>query len=298
MEQNTFSIQLEQDERVQAKSVLTSFGWIKQDLNTPYMELKMKSPLNSVAILYTSGKIVFQGNEDFTQIIGAVKAEHIAEKNFVSHIGVDEVGKGDYFGPLVVVACFVNEEFLTKIKNIGIGDSKKFSDDKIMDMYLHIKEYPYYYISVVDPKEYDDLNREFKNVSIILAKQHAKVIEEGLKDLKEKKVECKKVVIDQFSKRKDRVINELGVLGKSIELEQFHKGESDIAVAAASVIARGIFLEKWREMSQKYSFSFPKGASDVIEDARAFVDLHGLDELKNVAKVSFKTTKKVLQREM
>jgi ribonuclease HIII len=122
----------------------------------------------------------------------------------------------------------------------------------------------------------------------------SKVIEMGLKDLKEKGIKCDHAVIDQFSSLKSRVTNELGELGKKVTLEQFHKGESDIAVAAASIIARGIFLEERVLMSKKYSFEFPKGASNVINPAKEFVKKYGQQELRRVAKIGFKTTKKVL----
>ena len=117
----------------------------------------------------------------------------------------------------------------------------------------------------------------------------------GLNDLNKKGIDCKHVVIDQFSSRKSRVLDELGPLGKGIELEQFHKGESDIAVAAASVLARGIFLEEMEKMRNTYYFNFPKGASHVIPQAKEFVSKHGVSELEKVAKISFKTTKSVMQ---
>jgi ribonuclease HIII len=117
----------------------------------------------------------------------------------------------------------------------------------------------------------------------------------GLKDLQEKGIECKKVVIDQFSSKKSRVVDELGPLAKGVKFVQFHKGESDIAVAFASVIARAIFLEELGKMNEEYYFTFPKGASNVITAAREFVKKNGVDELEKVAKTSFKTTKKVIQ---
>ena len=158
-------------------------------------------------------------------------------------------------------------------------------------MYEEMKKYPYYYPSIVSPEEYNRLVKEIGNVAILLAKQHSKVIEMALEDLKEKKIKCQKVVIDQFSSKQNRVKDELGTLGKGVEFEQYHKGESDIAVACASVLARGIFLEEMEEMSEKYYFRFPKGASNVIPSAKEFIAKHGMDELSKVAKVSFKTTR-------
>ena len=157
-----------------------------------------------------------------------------------------------------------------------------------------VSDYPYYYSSVLEPQKYNRLIEEYRNVSILLAKQHSKVIEMGLLDLKEKGIKCEYVVVDQFSTSKSRVANELGELGKQSELIQHHKGESDIAVACASIIARGIFLQEWRKMNQKYDFEFPKGASNVISQGKEFVALHGSEKLNEVAKIGFKTTKQVM----
>ncbi len=298
MPQQTVSLKLNQKEQKSLEQVLLKAGWFFDPIANEYVALRMKNDDGSVCTLYTSGKVVFQGNEDFTYIVNSVQGETENSKDsvVVPHIGVDEVGKGDYFGPLVVVSCFVDEKFSEKVKKLGVGDSKKFSDRKIMSMYSEMRNYEYYYVSVVSPKEYNGLVKELKNVGILLAKEHSKVIEMALKDLKAKGITPKSVVIDQFSSRKDRVINELGELGRSIDFKQFHKGESDFAVASASVLARGVFLEKMSEMSREYGFDFPKGSSNVISEGREFVEKFGEKELEKVAKISFRTTKSVLNK--
>jgi ribonuclease HIII len=261
----------------------------------------MKNDKGSVCTLYTSMKVVFQGKEDFQMLIKLLKDKAKSSNKtdisveVVPHIGVDEVGKGDYFGPLVVVACFVDDKFLQDTEFLGIGDSKKISDNRIRDIYKEIKDYPYHYVSIVNPEEYNTQIKKLKNVSVLLAKQHSKVIEMGLRDLANKDIECKEVVIDQFSSKKSRVIDELGPLAKKIRFVQFHKGESDIAVACSSVIARAIFLAELDKIEKEYYFTFPKGASNVIKAGREFVKKHGVGELEKVAKISFKTTKKVIQ---
>ena len=292
MAQKTVSLQLNQKEIENLKKELLKEGWFENMIDNEYVNLRMKNDKGSVCTLYTSIKVVFQGSEDFSGIIGGIKEE----SDTVPRSGVDEVGKGDYFGPLVVVACFVNREFLKEYDSLGIGDSKKFSDGKIRDLYGALKKYKYYYSSVIYPGEYNGLYKEYGNVAILLAKEHSKVIEMGLKDLKERHIDCKRVVIDQFSSRKDRITGELGplALSDSIEFMQFHKGESDLAIASASVLARGIFLEEMDKMEEEYYFSFPKGASNVIAPAREFVKKYGVEELGKVAKTSFKTTKKVI----
>lgn len=298
MIQNTVSIQLDKYQIGNVEKILTSFGWYKEDINNPYALFRMKSPNGSTVILYSSNKLVFQGLEDFSNVIERIKGGNIQEINIIPHIGVDEVGKGDYFGPLVVVGCFLNDELYKKAQDIGVGDSKKFSDTRILQMYDSLKGYPYYYVSIINPQDYNKIYSKVKNVAVLLAREHSRVIEMGLKDLKRKNIKCEKVVIDQFSNKKSRVLNELGELGKNIKFEQYHKGESDIAVACASVLARGIFILEMEKLNKKYKFDFPKGASDVIDKAQHFVRLNGVDELEKVAKVSFKTTGKILQTKL
>ncbi|HKM19846.1 MAG TPA: ribonuclease HIII [Candidatus Dojkabacteria bacterium] len=296
MMQNTVSVQLSLDECLGLEKTFRDAGWRKEPMENEYVVFRMENDNGSVAILYTSRKLVFQGKEDFDEMVSRVRQGLVAKEVAVKpHIGVDEVGKGDYFGPLVVVACFVNEDSVKKFLDIGVGDSKKFSDGKIMKMYEQMKDYEYYYPSIVMPEEYNALEKEIGNVAILLARQHSKVIEEGLKDLEEKGVRCDSVVIDQFSSRESRVKDELGELGREANFEQYHKGESDIAVACASVLARGIFLEEMEKMRKEYDFDFPKGATHVIERGKEFVKRYGADELGKVAKVSFKTTKNMLK---
>jgi ribonuclease HIII len=292
MEQNTLSVQLDREEMKKVESILVDSGWTKYPSPSRYVVLYMKNGVGSVCSVYSSGKIVFQGKEGFEKVVRKIKENEVETIN--PHLGVDEVGKGDYFGPLVVTACFVNADFISKFSSLGIADSKRLSDGKILKIYSVIKKYPYYYSSIVYPQEYNRLVKEVGNVSVVLARQHSKVVEMALKDLNAKGIRCDYVVIDQFSNTKSRISKELGVLGRSIKVYQFHKGESDIAVACASVLARGIFLEEMKKMEEKYSLSFPKGASNVIDFARDFVKEYGEDELSKVAKVTFRTTKKVI----
>lgn len=290
--QNTKSIQTEKSKRDEMKDILLRLKWREEKSPNEYVYFRLRNYIGSTAMLYTSGKLVFQGNEDFEEVIKKINDEE--NNGIVPHLGVDEVGKGDYFGSLVVVSCFVNNESFSLFKKVGVGDSKTFSDKKIIEMYEQLKDYPYYYASIVKPSEYNQLEEEIKNASILLARQHSKVIEMGLGDLKSKNIECNNVVIDQFSSSKSRILNELGKWGKAAVIEQHHKGESDIAVAAASVLARGIFLNEMEKLSKLYSFNFPKGASNVITKGKEFVKKYSKEELHNVAKISFKTTKQVI----
>ena len=294
--QNTFTVEFKKDELESVREVLLANNWREEAHDNLYVIFRLRSPKGSVAMMYSSGKLVFQGREDFTSVISNIKKveKDTSTEVFRPHIGVDEVGKGDYFGPLVVVSCFVTEEFKKKVQLLGFADSKKFSDRKIENLFNMVTDYPYYYSSIIHPKEYNKLIEEYHNVSILLAKQHTKVIEMGLTDLKKKNIDCGYVVVDQFSASKSRVEDELGELGKQCELIQHHKGESDIAVASASIIARGIFLREWNKMCEEYQFEFPKGASNVIPQGKEFVLINGQEKLIDVAKIGFKTTKQIL----
>jgi ribonuclease HIII len=294
MSQNTVTLKLDIEQNKNFGEMMEALGWTPKKLKSDYVDYAFTSPNGSVATLYSSGKLVIQGKEDFTPVISHIKANRGESPLIQPHVGVDEVGKGDYFGPMVVVACYVNNEFADRISHLGFDDSKKFSDKKIQELYNHVKDYPYYYPSILEPAQYNDAVNEDGNVSIVLAKQHSKCIEMALTDLKSKGIPCESVVIDQFSSSKNRVLDELGALGKKVKIDQFHKGESDIAVAAASIIARGIFIEEFEKMNKEYDFYFPKGASNVVDSALSFVQRHGQEELRNVAKVGFKTTQRIL----
>lgn len=294
MSQNTVTLQLDSDQKKNFGEMMEALGWTPKKLKSDYVDYAFTSPNSSVATLYSSGKLVIQGKEDLTPVITHIKANRGESPTIQPHIGVDEVGKGDYFGPMVVVACYVNNEFADKLSHLGFADSKRFSDRKIKELYYLVKDYPYYYTSILNPSEYNDMVNEDGNVSIVLAKQHSKCIEMALSDLQKKGVPCQSVVIDQFSSSKNRILDELGEFGKKVKVEQFHRGESDIAVAAASIIARGIFLEEFERMNKKYDFNFPKGASNVIDSGLSFIQKHGKEELRNVAKVGFKTTQRIL----
>jgi ribonuclease HIII len=294
MGQNTVSLKLDRRQIENFPEIMKALDWEKKDIRNDYVEYAFKSKHGAVATLYSSGKLVIQGKENLNSVISHLKSSKGESDTIQPHVGVDEVGKGDYFGPMVVVACYVNNEFADKISQLGFADSKRFTDKKIIELYTYVKEYPYYYSSILMPSEYNDIVNEVGNVSIVLAREHSKCIEMALKDLKSNKIPCKSVVIDQFSSSKYRILDELGELGKKVEVKQFHKGESDIAVAAASIIARGIFVEEFEKMNKKYDFDFPKGASNVVDSALQFLQTHGREELRNVAKVGFKTTQRIL----
>lgn len=293
MAQNTLSLKINKSQRQVIIDLLLGAGWKEETPPNEYVEVKMRGN-GGVVLIYTSGKLVAQGSGDFSFIEESLGSTKKMDKTFKPHIGTDEVGKGDYFGPMVLGAAYVDAGSAPKLEEIGVGDSKKFSDSKIETMAAEIKKVIPHATLVFTPAEYNETYPEYGNVSPMLADLHAKVAADLLEQLSKGRVACNHVVVDQFSKNVKRLENAFSKIKHDITLEQFHKGESDIAVAAGSILARAKFLEEWGKMDEKYDMKFPKGASSVIGAGKDFVAEHGEEELRNVAKVSFKTTSQVL----
>ncbi len=210
-------------------------------------------------------------------------------------VGIDESGKGDYFGPLVTAAVYVDSKNKILLDRRGVKDSKKINDDKIMVLNDYIKDVCKNQFAVVEisPERYNQLyetfTKEGKKLNTLLAWGHAKSLEEVLS-----KVECNKAISDQFADERF-ILGKLQERGKKIELVQQHKAEIHTAVAAASILARARFLEKLKKLSDEVGFPLLKGASsEVIEQAKNIVESKGEDILKRIAKIHFKTTKSVL----
>ena len=213
------------------------------------------------------------------------------------HIGTDESGKGDYFGPMVIAGVFVNESIKAKLEASGIKDSKLLSDKRCRELAAEIRiACNGKFIEVEIPPErynelYDQFKKEGKNFNHLLAWGHARAIESLLE-----KSPCSYAVADQFGDEKF-ILSKLMEKGKKLQLIQTPKAERYIAVAAASILARDRFLSRMEKLSQQYGILLPKGASDmVIQPALDIVKKRGMDELKKVAKLHHKTTQKILKK--
>ena len=200
-------------------------------------------------------------------------------------IGVDESGKGDYFGPLVIAGVFTDEQTSKILEEAGVTDSKKINDKRIEELAELIKDICPYDIVVITNEKYNELYESIKNLNRLLAWGHARVIE-NLLEL----VDCDHALSDQFG-RPELIQNALMAKGRQIHLEQRTKAEENIAVAAASILARNEFVAGIRDLESQYQAEFPKGAStQVINAAQNFVKRYGKDAIKEVAKVHFKIT--------
>lgn len=247
--------------------------------------------------LYESGKLTVQGKEmdafiEFylePEILKDFRFSHAeAFLNLKPHIGMDEAGKGDFFGPLCVAAVFADSGGIQKLHAMGVRDSKTFSDDSILKLSKKIKaEYPYTVIRLF-PQKYNELYAKFKNLNRLLGWAHVA----ALGDLSQK-TNCNEAILDQFA---DKYVVENFLKQKKLilNLEQTVRGEADLVVAAASILARAAFLEGIEKLSQEMEMTIPKGASSkVIQVAQKLVAKFGKDVLQKLAKTHFKTMNQI-----
>ena len=204
-------------------------------------------------------------------------------------IGIDESGKGDYFGPLVIAGVYVSHAQEAHLKALGVRDSKTLSDAKAMALAVQIRAQCPHAVVAIGPERYNALQTAMKNLNRMLAWGHARVLENLLE-----KVDCHRVVADQFGD--ERFLNNaLMSKGRAVTLIQKPRAEEEVAVAAASILARAEFLRRLQELGTRYGVTLPKGASDaVIQAAKKFVEKYGGNELRQVAKLHFRTTMTVL----
>ncbi len=199
------------------------------------------------------------------------------------HIGVDESGKGDYFGPLVIAACYVGPEHLAELE--GVQDSKKLTDKKALQLSAIIKKTCPHSIIAIGPAKYNELHTKMKNLNLLLAWGHAQAIENCLKEHP-----SDLAISDQFASP-TLLKSKLKEKGIDLQLESRVRAEADIAVAAASILARAEFLRRLESLSKECGIELAKGAGPpVIEAGKRFVAKHGMNALNKVAKVHFKTS--------
>ena len=207
----------------------------------------------------------------------------------IGWIGIDESGKGDYFGPLVIAAVHVTPRIAEDLGALNVRDSKKIADSVIRTLEVDIKTLCRHSVIAIGPERYNELYGKIRNLNRLLAWGHAKALETLLEQ-----VPCERAVADQFGDER-LILNALQEKGRQIKLEQRHKGEEDIAVAAASIVARAEFVRRLERLATQWGMPLPKGASQAVETAaKAVVKKHGQDGLAKVAKLHFKTTKAVL----
>lgn len=260
---------------------------------------------NCQIALYTSGKCVVQGKEaeEWVKFVLEPKVlqeiitgyENVFNPEFLEpHMGVDESGKGDFFGPLVIASAYVDEDMVKSLKDLGVRDSKNISSDiKLSTMARDLRKTlrGNFSIVTIGPSSYNQLYEKMGSVNKILAWGHARAIE----NLLERIPSCPRAVADQFGPKR-QIKTALMKNGRNIELVQRTKAESDPAVAAASILARAQFLFSLNKIQKQYKQNIYKGASEKVKEAAVeLVQKEGPEVLLNVAKCHFKTSKQVLK---
>lgn len=254
--------------------------------------------------LYKSGKCLIQGRgaQDFVLfyleplVLGAAGVGYedvLTPEATTPHMGIDESGKGDFFGPLVAAAAYVNPDLAKTMHEIGVKDCKQLNDKQVLAIGARLRDLlgrNRYTLVAIGAETYNRLYAKFRNVNSLLAWAHARCIE----NLLETVADCPRAVADQFSS--EQVIKRaLMKKGRSIILEQRHKAESDIAVAAASVLAREAFLRSLLRIGTDFGVTIPKGASAQVRTAAIeLVHKHGPEVLLRTCKCHFRTTDAVL----
>jgi len=204
-------------------------------------------------------------------------------------IGVDESGKGDFFGPLVIAGVRVEEAQVAQLKDWGVRDSKMIANGKVTALAERIKSLCMYDVVVINPDKYNELYARIRNLNKLLGWGHARVIENVLSRAAASAAISDKFGADRF------IIDNLQTKGREIELVQMVRGEAHPAVAAASIVARAEFLRRMDLLSGSYAMELPRGASAKVDEAgRLLVRERGENVLNQVAKVHFKNYKKIL----
>lgn len=297
----SYTCKLTDEQAATLKSCLEARNFTPREV--PYARFAGEKEKTNV-VFYESGKLVVQGKgtQEFVEFVLEPEVLKQAKLGYetvlnpellLPRIGVDESGKGDFFGPMCVAGVYVNEAVINVWKDAGVRDSKNISSDKkISDLAKLIKETRGCVTSVVPigNEAYNRLYTKMRSVNTVLAWGHARVIENLMGQKHQMYPPPVRAISDQFASSKSVVEKSLMSLGRSIELVQRHKAEEDVAVAAASILARDEFVKRLAALGKDYGLELPKGAGANVDIlAKEFVGKHGPDELAKVAKMHFRT---------
>ncbi|MGJ8674150.1 ribonuclease HIII [Rubritalea sp.] len=301
---NSYTAGIKESDVQKLRSILEERGFEFKEKQYAHFGAK-KGKLN-VTVYEKGPKVLVQGKEteDFVQfilepeILGEARLgneEVLMPEMFEPHFGIDESGKGDFFGPLVIAGAYVNKDIARSLIDNGVMDSKRISSDKkIAKLAELIRKTPNiaWEVIVLRPEKYNELYTKFGNLNRLLAWGHAAVI----RSLAEKVPSCPRALSDQFAREEllQRALKQQGESVGHVELEQRTKGESDVAVAAASILAREAFVDWVNRASEKGGVKMPLGAGPhVLESAREIVKRYDREILEKVTKVHFKTTQQI-----
>ncbi len=298
---NVFTALLNQEQVEKLRALLDQLGFTFS--LKPYTIFFGQKNKLSIAVYEKGPKVLVQGKgvEEFVQfelepkILGEARLgyeEVHSPEMFEPHFGVDESGKGDFFGPLVIAGVYVDRGIARKFLEAGVQDSKRISSDaRIHALAESIRKIAggLYEVVLIGPEKYNELYVKFKNLNALLGWGHARVIE----NLLAKKPDCPRALSDKFA---DARVIEKALLqhGQSIKMEQRTKAESDPAVAAASILAREGFVNWLEKRGRSLGFRLGRGVSATVKKTAAeIVAANGAAALRQIAKVHFRTAHEV-----
>jgi len=266
----------------------------------PYGFFQAKHPVNRVSVsCYHSLKCLVQGKdcEDFVrftlepEVLKTFELDHPKDQ-FQEKIGMDEAGKGDYFGPLAIASVFVPKASYRELKKQGVDDSKKLSDQRVRELDPIIRARTRVHTLTLFPEQYNLLYTRFQNLNRLLAWAHCTCLYELLKT-----TPAKCALLDHFGAEK--FINEFSRQYQlDIDLVQRPHAESDLAVASASIIARSAFLEGLAKLGKELGDLLPKGAGKKVNEAGLKIkEKYGLGCFRKIAKIHFKTSLLIFDKE-
>ena len=302
MKQNSFTIKLTGEQQDKLTALLRTPRYTPVEV--PHTRIAVDTGTCRVN-LYTSGKCLVQGKGAEEWITFTLEPEVLGEarigydavhdpESVQPHMGIDESGKGDLFGPLVIASVYTDAKTVEFLKELGAKDSKRISSDRValqMASDIRKKLEGKYAIVAIGPEAYNRMYAKIANVNRLLAWGHARAIE----NLLEKVPDCPRALSDKFGPTA-RIERALMEKGKKIKMDQRTKAESDPAVAAASILARAGFLMALRKMEKDFGVeTIPKGCSAKVKQIAAeLVANKGPGILLKTCKCHFKTTDEVL----
>ena len=308
MQQTTITLKVCEETK---RQMIEFFADLKREKTPPYAVFQAKDG-DTVVTLYESGKAVFQGKDadlasDFwieTEKIhnGSANTTDSREKEKkkvekvlpirINSIGSDEVGTGDYFGPIVVTASYVSKDNIDFLLDLKVKDSKKLSDEQIIQIVPKIIQRIPYQTFILKNKEYNLRKSENINMNQMKAILHNKVLYE----LKSKNYPYQYIVVDQFEPAASYYKHIQATSKKVNDIFFLTKAEDQcLSVACSSLISRYIFLKEMNSLSKDIGMTLPKGAGPIVDDAaKKIVEKYGKEKLNEIAKLNFKNTDKIL----
>lgn len=276
----------------------------RRDKIIPYVVFQAEEE-DTVITMYESGKVMFQGTSaDVDAAMWGVALENTKEKKEekkkidakyynCSAVGSDEVGTGDYFGPIVVTAAYVTEEDIPFLEKLGVGDSKKIDDNKILKIAPEIAKKIKYKSVILNNSEYNEKYTRNTNMNKIKAIMHNRVLYQLIT---EEKPNYDYIIVDEFAReaRYYEYLQDQPVIQKNITF-MTKAEDKNLAVACGSIISRYLFLKEFDKICDSIHIPLPKGAGkDVDKIGEEVVEKYGEDKLKEIAKVNFKNTDRIL----